>query len=247
MHFARSLFGRGGQRQRKSVRFRPEVEALEDRWVPAIISEFPLPPLNVVAPFGAVGITAGPDGNVWFADPTAHAVGRLTPAGQVTEFPTPGIEADAITAGPDGNLWFLNNALTFSGSPAIGRITPAGQVTEFTLPDQLAEPGLITAGPDGNLWFTVNIYPTGEKVGRITPAGQVTEFSIPVPPGVTGQANDITAGPDGNLWFLHDGILARITPAGVLTDHMADAVGTAITAGPDGNLWTAGTRFNLQT
>jgi streptogramin lyase len=247
VRLARPLFRRGGRRPRQSVRYRPQVTALESRWLPSTITEFPLPPLNFVGSFGAVGITAGPDGNVWFADPIAHEVGRITPAGQVTEFPTPGIEADAITAGPDGNLWFLNNVLTFSGSPAVGRITPDGQVTEFTLPDQFTQPGLITAGPDGNLWFTVNIYPTGEEVARITPAGQVTEFSIPVPPGVSGRANDITAGPDGNLWFLHDGILARITPAGGLTDHVADAVGTAITAGPDGNLWTAGTRFNLQT
>src|SRR5262245_54288010 len=122
----RSSRDRGGRRRRPAARFRPEVVALEGRWLPSTITEFPLPPLNLGASFGAVGITAGPDGNVWFADPVAHAVGRITPAGQVTEFPTPGIEADAITAGPDGNLWFLNNALTFSGSPAVGRITPDG-------------------------------------------------------------------------------------------------------------------------
>src|SRR5262249_45017203 len=81
----------------------------------------------------------------------------------------------------------------------------------------------------------------------ITPTGQITEFTISVPPGVSGSAAGITAGPDGNLYFLHDGILARITPTGSLTDHVADNVGVAITTGPDGNLWTAGTRFNTQT
>jgi hypothetical protein len=84
-------------------------------------------------------------------------------------------------------------------------------------------------------------------VGRVTPGGQITEFSIPVPSGVSGRAGGITAGPDGNLWFLHDGILARITPTGQITDHVADAVGMAVTAGPDGNIWTAGTLFNTQT
>jgi streptogramin lyase len=228
-------------------RFRPQVTALEDRWVPSTITEFALPPLNFGGSSGATGITAGPDGNAWFTDPVAGAVGRITPAGQVTEFPTPGISAGAITAGPDGNLWFVGNALTFAGSPALGRITPAGQVSTFTLPDDFTQPNQITAGPDGNVWLTENVYPTGEKVARITPTGQVTEFPIPVPPGVSGQADGITAGPDGNLYLLHDAILARITPAGALTDHVADNVGVAITAGPDGNLWTAGTRFDTRT
>src|SRR6516165_7548959 len=130
---ARSLFGRGARRSRKSVHYRPEVTALESRWLPSTITEFPLPPLSFGGSFGATAITGGPDGNLWFTDPIARTVGRITPDGQVTEFPTPGISAGAITAGPDGNLWFVNNVLTFAGNPAIGRITPDGQVTDFVL------------------------------------------------------------------------------------------------------------------
>ena len=244
---AGTLFGRGRRCSRKSIRFRPAVTALESRWLPSTITEFPLPPLSFGGSSGATAITGGPDGKLWFTDPAARTVGRISPDGQVTEFPTPGISAGAIAAGPDGNLWFVNNVLTFAGQPAIGRITPDGQVTNFVLPDQFVQPNQITAGPDGNLWFTENIYPSGEKVGRITPTGQITEFTIAVPPGVSGSAGGITAGPDGNLYFLHDGILARITPTGVITDHVADNAGVAITTGPDGNLWTAGTLFNTQT
>ena len=32
------------------------------------------------------GITAGPDGNLWFTE-AAATIGRITPAGTVTEFP----------------------------------------------------------------------------------------------------------------------------------------------------------------
>jgi streptogramin lyase len=234
-----SLFARGGRPRRKSVRYRPEVTALEGRWLPSTIAEFPLPP-----GFGAAtAITGGPDGNLWFTQ--NRAIGRITPAGQVTEFPTPTFDAAAITAGPDGNLWFTQGFLTFNGDQVVGRITPTGQVTGFALPDEFAQPNGITAGPDGNVWMTVNNYPSGEKVVRITPTGQVTEFPIPSPPQFGG-IGSITAGPDGNLWFTHDGTLARITPTGALTDHVADETGT-LTAGPDGNLWVAGTRFNLQT
>src|SRR5262245_36661511 len=143
MWLARMLFGRGGRRPQKSIRFRPEVTALESRWLPSTITEFALPPLSFGGSFGATAITRGPDGNVWFTDPVAGEVRRITPGGQVTEFPTPGISAAAITAGPDGNLWFLDNVLTVSGRPAIGRITPAGLVTEFALPDEFVQPSHI--------------------------------------------------------------------------------------------------------
>ena len=66
-------------------------------------------------------ITAGPDGNLWFTEPGASRIGRITPRGVVTEF-SAGITANAlpfgITAGPDGNLWF-----TESSGIQIGRIT----------------------------------------------------------------------------------------------------------------------------
>src|SRR5262249_52123004 len=154
----------------------------ESRWVPSTITEFQLPPLSFGGNLGAADITAGPDGNVWFTDPVQSAVGRISPSGQVTEFPTIGNHPGAIAAGPDGNVWFVGK---FVGGQ-VGRIPPDGQVTEFTLPNDFAQPVSITAGPDGNVWFTADIYPKGEVVGRITPAGQISEFSIPVPPFVSG-------------------------------------------------------------
>jgi streptogramin lyase len=243
MCLARSLFRRSVRRPRPSARYRPQVTALESRWLPSTIVEFPLPPLSFTTTEGALGITAGPDGNVWFTEPITGAVGRITPAGQVTEFPTPVHDPVAITTGPDGNLWFAGGQL---GNGSIGRITPAGQVTEFTLPEMISAASGITAGPDGNLWFTENVYPNAERVGRITPAGQITEFTIPVPSGIFGTIGPITAGPGGNLWFAHDGILASISPTGALTDHVADGVG-GVAAGPDGNLWTGSSVIDPQT
>ena len=56
---------------------------------------------------------AGPDGNLWFTEGSPGGIGRITPAGVVTEFPrrsTPGFTAEripsGITTGADGNLWF---------------------------------------------------------------------------------------------------------------------------------------------
>jgi streptogramin lyase len=57
----------------------------------------------------AVGIAAGPDGNVWFTEPDARRIGRITPKGRLTEFSagiTSGYGPVGITAGPDEDLWF---------------------------------------------------------------------------------------------------------------------------------------------
>jgi streptogramin lyase len=251
MCFVLSLFGRGGRPRRKSVRYRPEVTALEGRWLPSTITEFPLPPNNNGPGYIPV-ITNGPDGNLWFTDPAAMSVGRITPTGQVTEFAVPSPDAgpsrgagSAITTGPDGNVWFASEQFTAS----ISRVTPDGQFATFGVPGNLATVTGLTAGPDGNVWFSDNIlFPVSEeRVGFITPTGAVTTFSVSVPPGGRGSMGGITLGPDGNLWFTHDHILATITPAGVLRDHVADNVGDALTTGPDGNLWASGPLYDPLT
>jgi hypothetical protein len=114
------------------------------------------------------GITAGPDGNLWFTEEYVGKVGRITPAGAITEFPVPTATAylEGITAGPDGNVWF-----TEKGKDRIGRVTPAGAITEFPIPTY-SGPWGITAGPDGNLWFTEY---DGNKIGRLPLSAQVAD------------------------------------------------------------------------
>ncbi len=204
------------------------------------------------------GITAGPDGNLWFADYLGR-IGRITPLGVVTEF-SAGITAGAgpqdITAGPDGNLWFTETYFdlgTQSYVVKIGRITPFGIITEFSAGMTAGfGPQGITAGPDGNLWFTEQGYPgIGlDRIGRITPLGVVTEFSAGITAGA--EISGITAGPDGNLWFTEGAVgagrIGRITPLGVVTEFSTGitALPFGITAGPDGNLWfTEGFGHNL--
>ena len=64
------------------------------------------------------GITAGPDGALWFTN-AGNSIGRITTAGVVTNYTGTGISnPSGITAGPDGALWFTN-----SGNNSIGRIT----------------------------------------------------------------------------------------------------------------------------
>ncbi len=189
-----------------------------------IITEFPVP----AAPWL---IAAGPDGNLWFTEFGANKIGKITPAGVVTEYgiPTANSQPFGITAGPDGNLWF-----TELNANRIGKITPGGVVTEYVIPTPNSQPFAITAGPDGNVWFTeVN----ANNVGRITPAGIITEFSVP-----SGGPGYITLGPDGNLWFTETDAnkIGQVTPAGVVTEFpipTARSGLSGIAPGSDGALW----------
>jgi streptogramin lyase len=188
------------------------------------ITEFPV----TTAGSQPGGITTGPDGNLWFTEFGVGKIGRITPAGVVTEFPAAG-NPQLITVGSDGNLWFTEQTVY-----KIGRMTTAGGFSDFPI---LTPQGLIgiAAGPDGNLWFCEA---NAGKIGRITTAGVVTEF--PIPSG--GIPAHIVAGPDGNLWFTNSstGQVSRITTAGVITEfptNVANSSPQGITAGPDGNLW----------
>lgn len=231
-----------------------------DLWFPESGSDriARMTPRGVVTRFSAgigagafpMGITAGPDGNLWFTEYGAGRVGRITPGGVVTEFAT-GITGGIpgpIAAGPGGDVWFAESGPDGIAS-RVGRITPAGRVTEYRL-GGAARSGIsdVAAGPDGNLWFTLR----GDRVGRITPAGAVRFFSAGISPGST--PGGIAAGPDGNIWFTEGtatgrnrfapvagGTVARITPAGVVTEFSsgisAGAAPGGIAAGADGNLW----------
>ena len=133
----------------------------------------------------------GPDNNFWFTEADGGRIGRITPAGAITEFSTgipSGSRPNGIAAGPaaDGSLWF-----TLSSGNQIGRITTAGAVTVSTLPNTGSSPTSIALGPDNNLWFTEN---PGNKIGRITTVSVVTEFSLPT----ASRAFGISAGSDGN-------------------------------------------------
>lgn len=54
---------------------------------------------------------------------TADKLGRVTPSGQVTEYPIPTRYSLVyrMTAGPDGNIWFAENGATAN---KIGYIVP---------------------------------------------------------------------------------------------------------------------------
>ena len=179
------------------------------------ITEFPLPAGS------PSGITAGPDGALWFTWSTVYTVN----AGTCT---CPDWVSDCtyiLIACRNRNTVYVNK---------IGRITTDRSITEFPLPSPNSAPRSLTSGPDGALWFTLD-----HKIGRITTDGSITEFPLPTPGHYPGA---ITAGPDGALWFTlrSPNKIGRITRAGTITEFSLptdDYYPIDITAGPDGALW----------
>ena len=177
------------------------------------------------------GITAGPDGNMWFTERGANAVGVITMSGAMREYPIPTASSNptGIAAGPDGNMWF-----TESAAGRIGRITRNGVITEFAIATS-SQPSDITAGSNGNLWFTEY---GANAIGTMTTSGSgYAEYHIPT---ASSAVEQITSGPDGALWFTERGAnqIGRATTAGVISEYPVALPGPfGIATGPDGNLW----------
>ncbi len=176
------------------------------------------------------GITAGPDGAIWFTNEEGRSIGRITVRGVLSRYTDPSIlTPSGITSGPDGALWFLN------GTGSIGQITVGGVVRSFTAFNIGSAIG-IAAGPDGAMWFTTG----GKSIGRITTDGVVTFF---VDPTRMRGTYGIASGPDGAVWFTNylGSSIGRISVEGAVSVYTDARIRypVGITTGPDGALWFA--------
>ena len=66
-------------------------------------------------------IVVGPDGNLWFTEPLARRLGRITPTGKATEYPLTleaGGQPEEITAAPDRTMWFTTGNGNRAGARA---------------------------------------------------------------------------------------------------------------------------------
>ena len=179
------------------------------------------------------GITAGPDGALWFTE-YADRVGRITTTGTMTfpsSFPSTGSRPRGITAGPDGNVWFTEN-----GTSRIAQEILSGGLNEVSVPTSASYPVGITAGSDGNLWF---VEFDGNNVGRFTTSFAKKEFPIPT---LASFPYGIASGADGNLWFTEGAgnNIGRITTTGSITEYPIPTAASGpniIAAGPDDAMW----------
>ena len=114
-------------------------------------------------PSAPASLTVGPGGAIWYI--AGRLIGRLSPGGEVTEFPLPVGGGTKIVAGPDGNLWF-------GGGWQVGRMTPWGQVTSYVVGSGNVSD--LVAGRDGSVWVGTTGNPVKWVPGSISklPTGQ---------------------------------------------------------------------------
>lgn len=186
-------------------------------------------------------IVHGPDGAMWFTDPTTDSVGRITANGVVAEYPVPTASAapNAIARGPDGNLWFTE----FDGDK-VGRMTTSGAVVDYPIPQDgnlRPKPIGIVAGQDGNLWVADSAQPT---ITEVTTTGTVTNFTI------SNCFSFLSRGTQDVLWISHWGECGQTGIVGafnVVHDTYTEGnegailtVNNNLAIGADGNLWFSG-------
>lgn len=197
------------------------------------------------------GITAGPDGNMWFTEEcTAHSnIGKFNATamdggtGLIVEKPTnTAMSGPAwITTGPDKKLWFTETTVD-----KIGNMTTTGTPDDFALNPNSIGNGRITAGPDGAMWFSeenpgAGVAANGHRIESITTGGTITPKVVFT--NTFTSAMGIVTGPDGALWFAEHGNnrIGRVDPATkTLVEFLvptANANPWGIVKGPDGALW----------
>ena len=187
-------------------------------------------------------IVEGPDGNMWVTlEGTAgtNGVARITPAGNVTEFPLANTSY-GIAVGPDDNLWV---------STAIGVIKVPPEDPDNPTPYDigLTDGRGIVAGPDDQMWVAGKDQLV--SFGVADPEG--TDVSTPI---TNLTPHGMSVGSDGLLWIA-DGngrvISATAAAVPVVTEHniQIEMAGGAqdVAAGPNGQVAYAAPTTDPQT
>jgi streptogramin lyase len=172
-------------------------------------------------------ITQGSDGNFWFTEGHVnppqtqnHSVGRITPAGAITEFLVCTFcFPNDIVQGPGGILYFTKS------DPGLGRITTSGTVLPDVVPPNTSANGNGVAAFGNAIYFAA--FNTNSIWRYDTVADAFREFPIPTP---SATPFDVAVAPDGTVWFTEFGgnKIGRLNPAtGAITE-------TPLGGGPNG-------------
>ena len=205
---------------------------------PGVVSEEKIP----TAAATPLGVTTGPDGNLWFTEFAGNKVAKVIPgtfpaAGSIVEcgpLPTAQSGPIDITSDPStpNKVWFDE----FANNKIASVDTGTCAYSEFSVPTSNAEPAGLTSDQSGVLWFAESAAGIG-KIGKMTIGGSFTEY-------VTGgQPLVVTIAGDNTVWFLDaaNNSVGHLTfPGAVVTEYgipTNPADPAYMTLGPDGNLW----------
>ncbi|MGZ3618359.1 MAG: Vgb family protein [Ktedonobacteraceae bacterium] len=211
---------------------------------------FPLPTL-VVPDQGVPGKTltlpSAPNdlvfdkqGNIWFTELNANAVGRLNMHnGQIQQYSltktktSQSLNPYGITIDPQGNIWF-----TEASANHIGRLNPkTGQISYFSMQGSSTPLMEIAADPHGIIWTTS--FSTGLLLSFNPKTTTFTSYYAPSSGGIYG----ITITPGGQVWITitAGNVIANLDPtANRFIDYAIPSSGSlplGVVLGANNSVW----------
>jgi streptogramin lyase len=179
-------------------------------------------------------IALGSDGNLWFTESSENLpaqIGRITPAGDITEFP---VECNFciltdIIQGPDDVLYYTSN------EDELGRITTDGtSLPAIQMPETDVLAGRLAVHGD-DVWITDF---NNNSIWRYDiPTGTFTQYVVPTP---NASPSDAAVDIAGIVWFSEGGAdnIGRLDPAtGVITEIPVGSTQSSIAVATDGQIW----------
>ena len=120
---------------------------------------------------GPFGVSVDAQGTVWATLQHANTLLRITPSGDVAEFPLPTRNSGPgdVAVDASGAVWIVE-----LNANKVARFA-AGRFEEFPIPTQQAGVTALAVAPDGSAWFTEL---RAHKLGRVR-RGVVEEFPLP--------------------------------------------------------------------
>lgn len=200
---------------------------------------FPVPTSSA----GLGRIVTAPDGNMWFVEADANKVGRITPSGQITEYPFPAEFPGTTTlkdldVAPDGTIWVV-----YESGERARHMNPDGSTITDGVIGSYPYGEQVRVGPDGTAWITMSF--DEDYVIRIVGSTIYEHPNAPECEDSLGEAAD------GSMWCRQGAGLIHLNadasggvtyPAGRFA-----AYPYAIAAGPVGSIWfgrySSGTMF----
>jgi streptogramin lyase len=208
---------------------------------PGVVTEAPIPTANATP----LGITTGPDNNVWFVELNGDRIARVVPgtfpaASSITEFPLPSPNsqpADVTSLAGNPNVWFDE----FTNNKIASIVPSTGVISEFTVPTAAAGPIGLAGDQSSQLWFAESQIGV-PKIAKMTTGGFFTEYPVPI---TNSRPSGVAIAPDNTVWYIDSGTnaIGHLTFSGGNPVFSEFAIPTNpanpefMTVGPDGNLW----------
>lgn len=178
-------------------------------------------------------------GNIWFTELNANALGRLNVHnGQTQQYPLEATTAQAlnpygITIDPQGNAWF-----TEASTNKIGRLNPkTGQISYVAMQGSSTPLMEIASDTRGNIWATS--FSSGLLLSYNPRTARFTPYFAPTSGGLYG----ITITPDGQIWVTLSArnAIAHLDPAANrFTDYAIPSSGSlplGVVTGTNNSFW----------